>query len=127
MTALGESGVAAQLAAGRSPYAVKLPVFEGPLDLLLHLIRLNEVEITDIPIARVAEQYLAYLELMRELDLDIAGGTDAVAAGCCDARTGQHGKGETAPGEGRTERSAHSLASFCLKWPFCPALGRNIT
>jgi segregation and condensation protein A len=58
---------------GASPYAVKLPVFEGPLDLLLHLIRLNEVEITDIPIARIGEQYLEYLDLMRELDLDVAG------------------------------------------------------
>ena len=56
-----------------SPYAVKLPVFEGPLDLLLHLIRINEVEITDIPIARVCEQYLEYLEVIRELDLDVAG------------------------------------------------------
>ena len=56
-----------------SPYAVKLPLFEGPLDLLLHLIRLNEVEITDIPIALVAEQYLSYIELMSELDLDVAG------------------------------------------------------
>jgi segregation and condensation protein A len=54
-------------------YAVKLPAFEGPLDLLLHLIRLNEVEITDIPIARVCEQYLEYLDLMRELNLDVAG------------------------------------------------------
>jgi segregation and condensation protein A len=57
----------------RSPYAVKLPIFEGPLDLLLHLIRLNEVEITDIPIARIGEQYLEYLALMRDLNLDIAG------------------------------------------------------
>jgi segregation and condensation protein A len=56
-----------------SPYAVRLPVFEGPLDLLLHLIRVNEVEITDIPIARIAEQYLEYLDLLRELDLDVAG------------------------------------------------------
>ena len=58
---------------GESGYAVKLPIFEGPLDLLLHLIRIDEVDITDIPIARVAEQYLEYLELMRELQLDIAG------------------------------------------------------
>jgi len=65
-------GLAAPAGAG-SPYAVRLPVFEGPLDLLLHLIRVNELEITDIPIARVAEQYLEYLELMRELDLDVAG------------------------------------------------------
>jgi segregation and condensation protein A len=56
-----------------SPYAVKLPVFEGPLDLLLHLIRENEVEVTDIPIARISEQYLATLELMQELDLEVAG------------------------------------------------------
>lgn len=59
-------------AAGAAPYAVKLPIFEGPLDLLLHLIRLNEVEITDIPIARVCEQYLAYLDVMRELNIDVA-------------------------------------------------------
>jgi segregation and condensation protein A len=54
-------------------YAVKLSLFEGPLDLLLHLIRINEVEITDIPIAQIAEQYLAALEGMRELDLEVAG------------------------------------------------------
>jgi segregation and condensation protein A len=54
-------------------YSVKLAVFEGPLDLLLHLIRLNEVEITDIPIARIGEQYLEYLGLMRDLNLDVAG------------------------------------------------------
>jgi segregation and condensation protein A len=56
-----------------SPYAVKLSIFEGPLDLLLHLIRLNEVNITDIPIARIARQYVEYLDLMRELNLDVAG------------------------------------------------------
>jgi len=54
-------------------YRVKLDVFEGPLDLLLHLIKKNEVEIVDIPIATITEQYLAYLEMMRELNLDIAG------------------------------------------------------
>ncbi|HEY6100157.1 MAG TPA: segregation/condensation protein A [Anaeromyxobacter sp.] len=56
-----------------SPYAVKLALFEGPLDLLLHLIRVNEVEITDIPIARISEQYLVTLEAIRDLDLDVAG------------------------------------------------------
>ena len=54
-------------------YDVKLGVFEGPLDLLLHLIRINEVEITDIPVSEIAQQYLEYLDLMRDLDLDIAG------------------------------------------------------
>lgn len=54
-------------------YAVKLEVFEGPLDLLLHLIRLNEVDVTDIPISEIAGQYIEYLALMRELNLDVAG------------------------------------------------------
>ena len=62
-------------AAAPSPYAVRLPAFEGPLDLLLHLIRVNEVEITDIPIAQIAEQYLEYVDLLRDLDLDVAGST----------------------------------------------------
>jgi segregation and condensation protein A len=57
---------------GLAGYAVKLPVFEGPLDLLLHLIRQNEVDITDIPISRIAEQYLETIEFMQELNLDVA-------------------------------------------------------
>ncbi len=52
---------------------VKLEIFEGPLDLLLHLIRENKVDITDIPIASITEQYLQYLELMKSLNLDVAG------------------------------------------------------
>jgi segregation and condensation protein A len=54
-------------------YSVKLEAFEGPLDLLLHLIRKNEVNIYDIPIALITEQYLGYIELMQELNLDVAG------------------------------------------------------
>jgi len=54
-------------------YKVKLEVFEGPLDLLLYLIKKNEIDIYDIPIASITEQYLEYLELMRMLDLNIAG------------------------------------------------------
>jgi segregation and condensation protein A len=50
-----------------------LEIFEGPLDLLLHLIKKNEVSITDIPIATITEQYLATLELMQNLSLDVAG------------------------------------------------------
>jgi segregation and condensation protein A len=52
---------------------VQLEIFEGPLDLLLHLIKKNEVSITDIPIALITEQYLATMELMQTLDLDLAG------------------------------------------------------
>jgi segregation and condensation protein A len=52
---------------------VELDIFEGPLDLLLHLIKKSEVSITDIPIAAITEQYLATLELMETLSLDVAG------------------------------------------------------
>ena len=54
-------------------YPIKLDHFQGPLDLLLHLIRKNEVDIYDIPILPITQQYLAYLDLMQELDLDAAG------------------------------------------------------
>lgn len=55
------------------PYSIKLPVFEGPLDLLLHLIRENKVDIYDIPISLITSRYLEYIELMKELNLDVAG------------------------------------------------------
>jgi segregation and condensation protein A len=55
------------------PYQVKLPAFEGPLDLLLHLIRSQEIDIYDIPIALITAEYLAYLELMKVMNLDVAG------------------------------------------------------
>jgi segregation and condensation protein A len=54
-------------------YQVKLDSFEGPLDLLIHLIRKHEVDVYDIPIALITEQYLAYIALMQELNLDVAG------------------------------------------------------
>ena len=54
-------------------YKIKLPVFEGPFDLLLYLIKKNEVDIYEIPIADITHQYLEYLEMMQMLDLDIAG------------------------------------------------------
>lgn len=54
-------------------YEVKLEIFEGPLDLLLHLIRKNEVDIFDIPIATITDQYLQYLGMMKALNISIAG------------------------------------------------------
>jgi segregation and condensation protein A len=59
---------------------VAIAAFSGPLDLLLHLIRVNEVSITDIPISEITEQYTAYLDAMRELDLDVASEYVALAA-----------------------------------------------
>ena len=59
---------------------VHISAFSGPLDLLLHLIRINEVSITDIPIAEITEQYTKFLDAMRELDLDVASEYIALAA-----------------------------------------------
>jgi segregation and condensation protein A len=74
-----EAGTAAGAARGAegagapSGIPVKLDVFEGPLDLLLHLVRDHKLDIHDIPIAKITEQYLAYLDVMRVLNLDVAG------------------------------------------------------
>jgi segregation and condensation protein A len=54
-------------------YRVELPVFEGPLDLLLHLIRKHEIDIFDIPISLITDKYLAYINWMQALNLDVAG------------------------------------------------------
>lgn len=54
-------------------YRIRVEAFEGPLDLLLHLIRKNEVDIYNIPMAEITRQYLAYLEVLNELNLDVAG------------------------------------------------------
>lgn len=55
------------------PYQVRIENFEGPLDLLLHLIKKNEINIYDIPIALIAQQYLEYVEAMKDLNLNVAG------------------------------------------------------
>ncbi|HUO86450.1 MAG TPA: segregation/condensation protein A [Thermoanaerobaculia bacterium] len=54
-------------------WRVHLPVFDGPLDLLLQLVKVNKVEISDIPVATICDQFHAYLALAEELDLDLAG------------------------------------------------------
>ena len=74
----GDGAEAGPVTGHRSPvidagYRVRLELFEGPLDLLLHLIKKNEVDVRDIPIASVTEQYLAYVEMLRHLNLDVAG------------------------------------------------------
>lgn len=61
-------------------YQIQLPAFEGPFDLLLHLIRENQVDIYDIPIAEITAQYLDYLQAMEEMDLEIASSFLVMAA-----------------------------------------------
>ncbi len=62
-----------EVIAPRDAFRIALPNFEGPLDLLLHLIREHKLDILDIPIALITEKYLGHLEAMRAIDLDIAG------------------------------------------------------
>lgn len=54
-------------------YAIKLDIFEGPLDLLLYLIKKNEIDIYNIPVALITKQYLEYLNIIKSLNLDLAG------------------------------------------------------
>ena len=54
-------------------FETRLDIFEGPVDLLLHLVKTNEIDISDIPIATITDQYLEYLDLMRALDINVAG------------------------------------------------------
>ena len=61
-------------------YKVKLEFFEGPLDLLLYLIKKDEIDIYDIPIERITKQYLEYMEMFKILDLDVAGDFVVMAA-----------------------------------------------
>ena len=61
-------------------YKLKLDIFEGPLDLLLYLIKKNDLDIKDIPIAQITDQYMEYIDLMKMLDLDVVGDFLVMAA-----------------------------------------------
>jgi len=68
-------------------YQVKIDIFEGPLDLLLHLIQKNDLEITDIPIAQITSEYLKYLDFFKELNLGVAGEFLVMAATLMQIKT----------------------------------------
>ncbi len=61
-------------------YRIKLPIFEGPLDLLLFFIKRDELDIYDIPIAKITKEFLTYVQLLQELDLEVAGDFIVMAA-----------------------------------------------
>ena len=63
-----------------APHRFKLQIFEGPLDLLLHLVKINEMDIHDIEVSEITRQYMEYLAMMQELDLEIAGDYLVMAA-----------------------------------------------
>ena len=82
-------------------YQVVLDVFEGPLDLLLHLVKKHELSILDIPISFVTEKYLEYLDAMAGLDIDVAGEYLLMAATLCHIKSR-----ELLPDPSRSRRSA---------------------
>jgi segregation and condensation protein A len=81
-TTISVAGARPELVSGRDGEDLKLIMgeFQGPLDLLLYLIRQEQVDIYDIPVARITDEYLRYLQLMQELDIAIAGDFLVMAA-----------------------------------------------
>jgi segregation and condensation protein A len=90
-------------------YTVRLPNFEGPLELLLYFVRRDELDINDIPIARITEEFLAYVRLMELLDLELAGEFLVMAATLMQIKARMllprptADEGETADDDPRTE------------------------
>jgi segregation and condensation protein A len=115
--------------AGAASCAVKLPSFEGPLDLLLHLCRESEVDVTDLPIALISQQYLEYLELMRGLDIDIAAEYLLMAATLAHIKSRillpVHEGEEEAEGEDPRAELARRLALFAAFRQAADELGRR--
>jgi len=97
-------------------YKVRLENFEGPLDLLLHLIRQQEVDIYDIPIAEITRQYLEYVDLMRELDLEVAGEFILMAATLIQIKVRMLLPRETSDEEGEEEDPRAELVRQLLDY-----------
>ncbi len=74
-------------AAQNDPYAVHTPAFDGPLELLLYLIRRDGIDVRDLPIAHITREYLRFLECMKELDLNVAGEFLVMAATLCQLKS----------------------------------------
>jgi segregation and condensation protein A len=97
----------------KNDYVISLPSFEGPLDLLLHLIQKHELDIFDIPVSFVTEKYLAYINLMQELSIDVASEYLVMAATLAhiksksllppEATTEEEGLGDEEEGDPREE------------------------
>lgn len=97
-------------------YRVKLPVYEGPLDLLLFLIQKDELDVADIPIARVTEQYLAYLDLMTELNLSLAGEFFVMAATLMEIKSAMLLPRAEVPRDGELEDPRAALVAQLLEY-----------
>ncbi len=98
-------------------YKIKLEIFEGPLDLLLYLVKKDHLNIYDIPISKVTEQYLEYLNLMQLLDLNIAGEFLVMAATLMQIKSKmllpvEEGEGEDAAAEDPREELVRRLLEY---------------
>jgi len=97
-------------------YRVKLDIFVGPLDLLLHLVKKNEVDLSDIPVATITDQYLAYLDLLQQLDLDVAGEYLVMAATLLHLKSRLLLPGDENPEEEEGEDPRAELARQLLEY-----------
>lgn len=92
------------------------PLFEGPLDLLLHLVKIHQIEIAEVEIGRITDEYLAYLRVMEELDLDVAGDFLVMAATLLQMKAEALLPREAAPGEEDEEVSRAELIRLLLEY-----------
>lgn len=100
---------------GQPEYKVRLDAFEGPIDLLYYLIRRAEVDITEIPIAEIADQYMAYLEGIERVDIDRAGEFLLMAATLTEIKSrilGAEAAGGREEGEAETDDGEDPLAQL---------------
>lgn len=107
-------------------YKVKLDIFEGPLDLLLYLIKKSEIDIHNIPIAQITEQYLAYLELMEILDLNVAGEFLVMAATLMQIKSKMLLPPDAAPVEEEEEDPREALVRQLLEYQQFKAAAQNL-
>ncbi len=97
-------------------YRVQLDVFSGPLDLLLYLIRRDELDVQDIPVARVAEQYLSYVRLLEEIDPNSAGEFLVLASTLVELKSRALLPSPPLDGEGESDDPRHLLVRQLLEY-----------
>lgn len=108
-------------------YRVQLEVFEGPLDLLYHLVENDEIDIWDIPIARITEQYLAYLDVLHRLDIEVAGEFLVMAARLLHIKASMLLPDEGAPEDDEAEEDPRAdLAARLMEYKLYKEAARQL-
>jgi len=93
-------------------YRVELEAYSGPMDLLLYLVRKHEIDLNDIPIAKLTEQYMAHLERLREMDFELAGEFLVMAATLLEIKSQMLTPQPTAEGEQAEGSADNALSSL---------------